>query len=77
MEAWISGPSLTGDPALLPAMTPFGGPEVQEVMRNTLEIANTGAAITQDVGEANDIHPTDKLAVAKRLALAAWRKNGD
>ena len=48
-----------------------GWPEVQEAMRNTLEIANTGMAITQDVGEANDIHPTDKLPVAKRLALAA------
>ena len=28
-------------------------------------------AITQDVGEANDIHPTDRLPAAKRLALAA------
>ncbi len=48
-----------------------GWPEVQEAMRNTLEIANTGMAISQDAGEANDIHPTDKLPVAKRLALTA------
>ncbi len=31
------------------------------------EDANTGMAVTQDLGEATNIHPTDKYTVAKRL----------
>jgi sialate O-acetylesterase len=31
------------------------------------EDANTGMAVTMDCGEANNIHPTDKYTVAKRL----------
>ena len=33
------------------------------------EDANTGMAVTMDCGEANNIHPTDKYTVAKRLLL--------
>jgi len=32
------------------------------------EIANTGVVVTTDVGKCNDIHPTEKYIVAKRLA---------
>jgi len=44
---------------------------VQEQMRKTLAVPNTGMAITIDVGEANDIHPKNKQDVGKRLALWA------
>jgi len=35
------------------------------------ELPNVGLAITIDVGESRDIHPKEKLAVGKRLALIA------
>jgi sialate O-acetylesterase len=44
---------------------------VQEQMRKTLSVPNTGMAITIDVGEADDIHPKNKQDVGKRLALWA------
>lgn len=47
--------------------------EFREVQRKTLNIPNTGMAITIDVGEANDIHPLDKRSVGERLALQALK----
>lgn len=38
-----------------------------------LSLPGTGMASAIDAGEWNDIHPLDKLTVAKRLALAAYR----
>lgn len=35
------------------------------------DLPNVGLAITIDVGNPNDIHPTEKLIVGKRLALVA------
>jgi sialate O-acetylesterase len=46
-------------------------PTMRECMMKTLKVPNTGMAITIDVGEARDIHPKNKQAVGKRLALWA------
>lgn len=50
-----------------------GWAEMRETQRKSLEISNTGMAITIDVGEANDIHPLDKKSVGDRLALQAQK----
>ncbi len=46
-------------------------PELRDAQRRTLELKNTGMAVAIDIGDAKDIHPTDKQDVAHRLALAA------
>jgi sialate O-acetylesterase len=46
-------------------------PVVREAQRRTLKLANTGMAVTIDIGDATNIHPADKQDVGARLALAA------
>ncbi len=46
-------------------------PEVREAQRQTLQLTNTGMAVTIDVGNPTNIHPTNKQDVGLRLALAA------
>jgi sialate O-acetylesterase len=44
---------------------------IREAQRRTLELRNTGMAVTIDIGNPDNVHPTDKATVGKRLALAA------
>ena len=46
-------------------------PTVREAQRTTLSLANTGMAVTIDIGDPGKIHPTDKQDVGHRLALWA------
>jgi len=47
---------------------------IREAQRKTaLATKNTGLIVTIDIGEANDIHPKDKLDVGKRMALWAFK----
>ena len=44
--------------------------ELREAQTMTLQLPQTGMAVIIDIGDANDIHPRNKLDVGKRLA--AW-----
>ena len=46
-------------------------PLIREAQRKTLSLRNTGMAVTIDIGNPDDVHPTDKLTVGRRLALPA------
>ena len=46
-------------------------PTVRDAQRRTLSVANTGMAVTIDIGDAAMIHPQDKQDVGHRLALWA------
>lgn len=43
-------------------------------LKTSQEVKNTGLVITTDLGDCNDIHPSKKAAVAKRLANFAFAK---
>lgn len=50
--------------------------ELREAQSYTLQtVANTGMAVTIDVGNAKDIHPTNKQDVGRRLAAIALNKD--
>lgn len=44
---------------------------LREQQRKTLEMRNTAMAVTIDIGNPDDVHPTNKLDVGLRLARAA------
>ncbi len=44
---------------------------LREQQRRTLEMRNTAMAVTIDIGNPEDVHPTDKVDVGLRLARAA------
>ncbi|MBO9561208.1 MAG: sialate O-acetylesterase [Niastella sp.] len=44
---------------------------VREAQTKTLSLPNTGMAVITDIGDARDIHPTNKQDVGLRLAIAA------
>ncbi len=45
--------------------------ELREAQTKTLSTPNTGMAVTVDVGNPYDVHPTDKQTAGKRLAAAS------
>ena len=45
--------------------------ELREAQSETLKLPNTGMAVTTDIGNAKDIHPTNKQDVGLRLAAVA------
>lgn len=47
--------------------------ELREAQTMTLQLPNTGMAVTSDIGERSDIHPKNKQDVGKRLAAEAMR----
>lgn len=49
--------------------------ELREAQTMTLALPNTGMAVTTDVGNPADIHPTNKQDVARRLAVQALKQN--
>jgi sialate O-acetylesterase len=51
--------------------SPSDWAELREAQSMTLSLPRTGQAVIIDIGEAEDIHPRNKLDVGYRLALAA------
>lgn len=45
--------------------------QLREAQLKALKLPNTGMAVTIDIGDAHDIHPSDKLNVGRRLAMIA------
>lgn len=48
--------------------------ELREAQMMTLKVSKTGMAITTDIGNPKDIHPTNKQDVGKRLAALALNR---
>ncbi|WP_019987260.1 sialate O-acetylesterase [Rudanella lutea] len=49
--------------------------ELREAQTLTLSLPQTGMAVTTDVGNPNDIHPTNKQDVGHRLAVIALKQD--
>lgn len=47
--------------------------ELREAQTMTLQLPNTGMAVTTDIGNPHDVHPTNKQDVGKRLAASALK----
>jgi len=47
--------------------------ELREAQAQTLQVPNTGMCVTTDIGDAKDIHPTNKKDVGYRLSAIALK----
>ena len=61
--AWVQLPNF-GSPG-------EGWPRIREAMLQTLVLPKTGMAVTIDIGDQKNIHPTNKQEVGRRLSLWA------
>ena len=61
--AWVQLPNFTSPGE--------GWPRLREAMLESLALPKTGMAITIDIGDAKNIHPTHKQEVGRRLSLWA------
>jgi sialate O-acetylesterase len=61
--AWVQLPGF--------GTTGEGWPRMREAMLKALELPRTGMAVTIDIGDAHNIHPTNKQEVGRRLSLWA------
>lgn len=52
-----------------------GWAELREAQTMTLQVPKTGMAVTTDVGNPKDIHPTNKQDVGRRLAAIALKQD--
>lgn len=52
-----------------------GWATVNDKLRRTLKLPNTGMAVLYDIGEESDIHPHNKIDVGSRLSLWALKKD--
>jgi sialate O-acetylesterase len=57
-----------------PEPSKSGWAELREAQMMTLALPNAGMAVTIDVGDPKDLHPTNKRPVGERLALVALAK---
>jgi len=49
--------------------------QLRDAQRKSLSVANTGMAVTLDIGNSDNIHPANKKDVGERLALWALAKD--
>lgn len=74
IEDWRNRWGLGDFPFLFVQIAPFERmpPEIREAQLRALEMTRqTAMVVTTDIGDADDIHPSNKAPVGERLALAA------
>ena len=79
IEGWRKQFKAAEAPFLFVQLAPFNYgpqregqlPEIWWAQQETLKIPHTGMAVTNDIGNPRDIHPTNKSEVGRRLSLWA------